>query len=148
MKTLTRSIASVAMAVAVIAPVGASATASAAPVAAKPSGKHFTVVQTMQKAKLGVCKVSVGKGAAWRVYGRLDTRKVRAGKFSATLYVFKEGVDDPTSSWRSPMVKKGTYSKVGSVRLPKKAGYTLAGGIGGGNMGNGGPIDIARVGKC
>jgi hypothetical protein len=33
-------------------------------------------------------------------------------------------------------------------RLPKKSGYTLDGGVGGGNMGNGGPIDISRVGRC
>ena len=136
------------MAAAVIAPFGASATASAAPVAAKAATKHFTVVQTMQKAKLGVCKVSVNGGAAWRVYGRLDTRKVRSGKYSGSVYVYRDGVDNPTSSWQSPLIRKGTYSKVGSVRLPKKAGYTLVGGIGTGNMGNGGPIDITRVGKC
>lgn len=134
------------MAIAVVIPAGA--TASAAPVAAKAPAKHFTVVQTLQKAKLGVCKVSVGKGTAWRVYGRLDTRKVRAGKYSASLYVYREGVEEPTSSWRSPMTKKGTFSKVGSVRLPKKPGYTLAGGIGSANMGNGGPIEISRVGRC
>lgn len=136
------------MAAAVIAPVGASATASTTPVVAKAQAKRFTVVQTMQKAKLGVCKVSVNNGAAWRVYGRLDTRKVRSGKFSASLYVYREGVETPTASWRSALTKKGTYSKVGSVRLPKKAGYRLDGGIGAGNMGNGGPIEISRVGRC
>ena len=146
MKTLTRTVATAVMAAVALAPLGASATASAAPGAAK--AKRFTVVQTLERAKLGVCKVSVNDGAAWRVYGRLDARKVRAGKFSGSLYVYREGVEAPTSSWRSPMTKKGTYSKVGSVRLPNKPGYTLAGGIGSGNMGNGGPIKISRVGKC
>ena len=148
MKNLTRSVATAVAAGAVIASLGASATASPTPAAASAAAKHFTVVQKMQKAKLGVCKVSVNKGAAWRVYGRLDTRKVRTGKYSASLYVRREGVEAPTSSWRSPLTRKGTYSKVGSVRLPKKPGYSLDGGIGTANMGSGGPIDIARVGRC
>lgn len=148
MNTLFRSIAGAAVAVALVAPATASATASTTPVTARASAKHFTVVQTLQKAKLGVCKVSVSGGAAWRVYGRLDTHKVRTGKYAATLYVYRDGNENPVATWRSPMTKKGTYSKVGSVRLPKKPNYSLAGGLGTANMGNGGPIKISRVGKC
>jgi len=145
LNTLFRALAGATAAVALVAPAAASATA--APVG-KASAKHFTVVQTFQKAKLGVCKVSVSGGTAWRVYGRLDTHKVRAGKYSATLYVIKDGATKPAAMWRSPMTKKGKYSKVGSVRLPNKPGYSLDGGIGAANMGNGGPIKISRVGKC
>lgn len=146
--TLFRVVAGTAAAVALVAPATASATASTAPDGARASAKHFTVVQTFQKAKLDVCKKSVSSGNAWRVYGRLDTHKVRVGKYTGSLFVYSDANENPVATWRSPMTKKGTYSKVGSIRLPKKSGYSLAGGIGTANMGNGGPIKISRVGKC
>lgn len=144
MHTVARTIVGACLAVAVIAPVSA----TAAPAAPSARAKQFKVMQTFQKAKLGVCKVSVGGGTAWRVYGRLDTRKVKAGKYSGSLYVYETGKELPVAQWRSPMTKKGKLSKVGSVRLPNKPGFVLDGGIGAANMGNGGAIKIANVRKC
>jgi len=149
LNTFTRSVAGAFVALAMIVTAAAAVVAPAsATVNAKSHAKHFKVVQTFQKAKLGVCKVSVATGTAWRVYGRLDTHKVRAGKFAASLYVYQDGKTKPHAKWQSPMTKKGKYSKVGSVRLPGKPGYSLIGGIGGGNMGDGGVIKISRVHKC
>jgi len=145
----SRSVTGILVAIAVMVATLAAVTGPASAVTTtKSSGRHFKVVQTFQKAKLGVCKVSNAKKTAWRVYGRLDTHKVRVGKFAASLYVYQDGKTKPYARWQSPMTKKGKYSKVGSVRVPNKPGYSLQGGIGGGNMGDGGVIKISRVHKC
>ncbi|MET3962135.1 hypothetical protein ABIE44_002069 [Marmoricola sp. OAE513] len=145
MKNLTTAIVGSAAVLAVLAPTAATASSTHAD-AAKAKKKHFTVVQKFEKAKLGVCKVD--KGDAWKVYGRLDTRKVASGKHMGSLFVIQAGKDMPTDTWRSAMIAKGKYSKVGAVKVPKTGGYSLQGGVGGMNAGNGGPIKISKIRKC
>lgn len=149
MNTMSRTIVGACAALAVLAPTATLATAAPvepASVSAKAAAKKYTVVQKFQKAKLGVCKVN--KGNRWRVFGRLDTRSVTSGKYMGTLLVFKAGTEDPTAISRSAVTKKGKVVTAGSVNVPKTGGYSLAGGVGSANAGNGGPIKISKIRVC
>lgn len=149
-RTIVGAIAVAAMSAstATIATAAPAPTADTAAVHVRSAAKHFTVIQTWQRAKLGACKVAVKNGTAWRVFGRLDTHRVRVGRYSGTLMVMKVGKDAPVANWHTALIAKGRYSKVGSVVLPKAAGYSLGRGIGMANMGDGGPIKISRIGGC
>lgn len=147
MNTISRTLVAACAAAAVLVPTATVATAApTGTVVAKAAAKKYTVVHKLEKAKLGVCKVS--KGSKWKVYGRLDTRKVTKGKFSGTLVVLKKGSDVPVALKQSKLTKKGKLVPVGPVVVPKTGGYSLEGGIGGENFGDGGPIKISKIRKC
>jgi len=147
LNTISRTLVAACAAAAVLVPTTTVATAAPTEtVATKASAKKYTVVKKLDKAKLGVCKVS--KGDKWKVYGRLDTRKVTKGKYSGTLLVLKEGSDVPVTLKQSKLTKKGKLVAVGPVVVPKTGGYSLEGGIGSENYGDGGPIKISKIRKC
>jgi len=152
MNPVTRMLVGACAAVAVLAPTAAVANTPAPTSAAhaKAPAKRFKAVQSLEKAKLEVCRKETSNKKGWKVYGRINVTKVtiKGAKFSGTLMVTKEGVDEPTATWRSPLTRKGKISKVGAVVVPKKGGYTLSGGIGTEAFGDGGPIKLAKVRKC
>lgn len=152
MNLVTRMLVGACATAAVLAPTAAIADTPAPESAAyaKAPAKRFKAVQTLEKAKLEVCKQESKNKKSWKVYGRINVTKVKVkgAKFSGSLYVYKEGVEQPTDEWRSPLTKKGKISKAGAVVVPKKGGYTLSGGIGTEAFGDGGPIKMSKVKKC
>lgn len=144
MNKLTRLAVGVLAATAVVVPVTA---ASAAP--ARPSaGKHWTVVESGFKAKQEACKVSANGGAAWKIYNRLDSRRVTGGRLAATLTATYKNKPVPSRSWKSGWVKKGHLSSVGTFNVPKAAGWALTMSLYGDNAGNGGTLTVSKIAHC
>lgn len=144
MKKLVLTAVGGAAAAALMVPV---ATASAAP--DRPAaGKHWTVVETGFKAKQEACKVTTNGGAAWKIYNRLDSRKVTGGRLAATLTATYNKKPVTARSWKSGWVKKGHVSSVGTFNVPKAKGWALTMSLYGDNAGNGGERTIASIGHC
>lgn len=147
MNPISRTVVAACAAVAVLAPTATVAVAVPADaVHAKAAAKKYTVAKKLQKAKLGVCKVS--KGTKWKVYGRLDTRKASTGTYTGVILVTKKGRTQPVALNTSRKTKKGKLVALGSVVVPKKGGYAFGGGIGVGNKRTGGAIKLSKVRRC
>jgi hypothetical protein len=106
--------------------------------------KSWTTISKWEGAKQQACKVPARNGEAWKIYSRLVNGK--KAKIGAGLIVMKGDVTRMT--WRSGLVAKGKTSKVGSVVLPKKAGYTLEAFQFQSQMGDGGPVKAKEIGRC
>jgi hypothetical protein len=123
------------------APVLTVSTADAAPARA---GKHLSTIKKWNGAQQQACKVSIRDGKAWKVYSRVvNGRKAEIG---VGLQVVKG--DKITKEWRSPLMGKGKTSKVGSVVLPARAGFTLVAFQFEGQMGDGGEVKIKKIRTC
>lgn len=145
MSTLTRFAAVAVTALAVMAPVAA---ANAAP--ARPSvTRHWTTIETLGKpaGKQEACKVLINHGTAWKIYNRLDDRRVKGTKLEATLTVTLHG-KATKRTWDSGFVKAGHISNVGTVVLPRATGHGLVMTIHSTNSGNGGIVKIGSIGRC
>lgn len=126
----------------VIAPVSASATPAPRVVA-----KDWTNLETLDRAKQQACKVSVDEGTAWRIYNRLDARRMPRDRVRASLTATRRGA--PTArSWDSGWVGHGNVSTVGRFKIPKTGAWALTMTIYGDNAGNGGELTAADIGRC
>lgn len=144
MTNLARCTVAAAAAIAVIAPVTVASTAHASIAV-----KRWTTIETIALGKQQACKVSSNLGTAWTIYNRLDTHAVKAGSgpLEATLRVTYQG-KPTTRFWDSKYVTPGHYSTVGTVVLPRRAGWYLTMTIHGTDFGNGGEPKIASIGLC
>lgn len=143
MNRFTRCAAGAATALVVIAPI---ATASAAQASV---ARHWTTIETIGGGKQEACKVLAKGGKAWMISSRLDAHQVKAasGKLEATLTVMLHG--KPTKRvWDSGWVNPGHISSVGTITLPRAAGYGLMMTIHGTDFGSGGTPKIANIGRC
>jgi hypothetical protein len=118
---------------------GAASSASAA-------GRNWTTLLVFHGAKHQACKVSVDDGEAWRVFTRLDGRNAST-RVQAGLTVTKNG-SETSRTWLSGWVSKGTVSSVGSVKLPRRAGWGLNAWTGGEQEGSGADFKADQVGRC
>jgi hypothetical protein len=112
------------------------------------AGRHYSDVATYYKATVQACKVSVDDGAKWRIFGRLDnTRNRRADKRSGSvIMVHNDQVTDRRID--TGYVAGGQVSAVKSIVVPKGSAYSLAVGVGAGQMGNGGPVALSALRRC
>jgi hypothetical protein len=111
------------------------------------AAKSWTVVETGFKAKHEACKVSINGGDGWRIYNRLDSRKVTGGRLRASMTVTHN--DAKTShTWTSGWVHEGDLSAVGSIAIQRKPGYGLEMSLAGDNAGNGGSLTPANIHLC
>ncbi len=137
--TTTKRLAATALTAALLAvPTVAVSSADAA------QGKSWTTTRTWFGAKVQACKVSVRQGEAWRIYGRVVNGQ--QAKVGAGLTVLKG--EKTTSSWRSGLVAKGKTSQVGSVLLPRNSSHRLEGTVYRAQMGDSGPEQASKIGRC
>ncbi|WP_155993251.1 hypothetical protein [Nocardioides sp. URHA0020] len=141
MTTIKRLAATALTAALVSVPTVAVTSADAAPARA---GKSWTTIAKWEGAKHQACKVSIRKGKAFVIYTRLvNGNKAEIG---AALMVTKGS--KTRSEWHSPLIAKGKTSKTGKVVFPRNAGYTLGAGQFQGQMGDGGPVKVTKIGRC
>ncbi|KAA1418613.1 hypothetical protein F0U44_08930 [Nocardioides humilatus] len=144
MNKLTRTAVGALAVAAVIAPVSASATS------ARPAGaaKHWTTIETALMAKQQACKVSANDGTAWKIFNRLDARRVDRGRVASYLTAVRNGEEVPSRSWSSGWVQHGHLSDVGTFRVPKNGPWTLTMALYGDDAGTGGELTAADIGRC
>lgn len=118
---------------------GAASSASAA-------SRNWTTLLVFHGAKHQACKVSVDDGQTWRVFTRLDGRKA-SSRVQAGMTVTKDG-SETDRTWLSGWVEEGTVSRVGSVKLPRRAGWGLSAWTGGEQAGSGADFKAHQVGRC
>ena len=123
----------------------ATASTSAAPTDAR-AANSWTTIHRIVGAKGQACKVSANGGASWKIYNRVDGRNA-TGRSQAQMWVTRNGVDTPRT-WSSGWVRRGTVSAVGSVMVPRAPGYAIQHGIGTDQMGTGGQVSAATIGRC
>lgn len=138
MITLRRLAATALTAALVCVPTVAATSADAAP------ARSWTTIAKWEGAKLQACKTLIRDGKAFKIYGRLVNGK--KAEIGGALIVSKGA--RTTSEWRSPLVAKGKTSKVGSVVYVRKPGYSLGAGVFQAQMGDGGPVKPAKIGRC
>jgi hypothetical protein len=139
MKTTARV---VALLLSTVLLVGAPAAFQAA--SAKPALKLSTI-KTAWGAKQQACKKSVAHGKNWRVY----TRVVNGRKAEVGVGLMVNKGDKTVAEFRTPIMKKGKTSKIGSVVIPQDdAEYTLSAFQFQGQMGDGGPVDLKKIRAC
>jgi len=112
------------------------------------AGRHFGNVATYLNATVQGCKVSVDGGAKWRVFARLDnTDNRRRDKRSGAVIMVRNG---NTTNRRidTGYIAGGKVSEVKSILVPKGAQYSLAVGVGAGQMGDGGPVELSALRRC
>ena len=104
----------------------------------------LATIKTWSGAKQQACKKSVA-GNKWRVYTRVVNG--RQAEVGVGLMVTKG--DKTVQEFRTPIMRKGKTSKVGSVVIPKSnPAYTLAAFQFQGQMGDGGEIKLAKIRGC
>ena len=123
-------------------------TCSSVTAPAEAAGRHFGDVATYFKATVQSCKVSVDDGAKWRVFARLDnTDNRRRDKRSGAVMMVRHG---NTTNRRidTGYIAGGKVSAVKSIVVPKGPQYSLAVGVGAGQMGDGGPVALSALRRC
>jgi hypothetical protein len=142
MSTLKRLAATALSAAIIAAPVLTISSADAAPAKA---GRSWTTIAKWSGAKQEACRVPVKGGEAFKIYTRLvNGHKAEVG---AGMTVLKK--DKRTKqAWRSPILAKGKTSKTGSVVLPIGPKYTLEAFQFQGQMGDGGLVNVDKIGRC
>ena len=121
------------------------ASASAAPTDAR-AAKSWTTIHKLAGAKGQACKVSVDSGASWRIYNRVDARNATM-RTHARMWVTRDGVDT-WRKWNSGWVGWGTISAVGSLVVPREPGYVIQHSLSADQMGTGGNVRAADIGRC
>jgi Ni/Co efflux regulator RcnB len=138
----SQRLAAAALSAAIVAtPLVAASSASAAP------AKSWTTIKKWNGAKQQACKVPVRKGKAFKIYTRLVNGHESA--IGAGLQVLKNG--EPTKArWDTgDLVPEGKTSKVGVVVIPRNnSAFTLEAFQYEGQMGDGGPVKLKRIGRC
>jgi|SRR4051812_9135298 hypothetical protein len=121
-------------------PLVVASSASAAP------AKSWTTIKKWNGAKQQACKVPVRDGKAFKIYTRLVNG--HEAEIGAGLQVLKN--DAPTKErWDSGLVAEGRTSKVGLVVMPRdKPAFTLVAFQFEGQMGDGGPVKVKKIGRC
>jgi hypothetical protein len=147
LKNLTGLVVCALAACAVVAPVTTAYAAPAPAAHARAAATSWTVIETGFKAKHDACKVSDNGGAAWKIYNRLDARKVTGGRLRAAMTVTHNGAMT-SHTWTSGWVHKGDVSPNGSVTIPRKSSYGLEMSLAGDNAGSGGELTPADIGRC
>ncbi|MBB6627748.1 hypothetical protein H5V45_10490 [Nocardioides sp. KIGAM211] len=112
------------------------------------AGRHFGDVATYYKATIQSCKTSIEDGTKWRIFMRLDNTANRpALKRSGSVIVVKNG---ETTDRRidTPYIPGRKVSKVKSIDVKKGDAWSLAMGVGAGQMGDGGPVDFSDLRHC
>ena len=137
----SQRIAAAALSAAVIA--SPLATVSAAHAAAP--AKHWHTIKKWNGAKQQACKKPVRQGKAFKIYTRLVNG--HESPIGAGIMVVKDG--QPVDRWATKdLVPEGKTSKTGSVVLPKDPTYTIEAFQYEGQMGDGGPVKLKRIGRC
>lgn len=141
MNKLIRTAVGFLAAAAVLAPTSAAASAHAAP------GKDWTTVETLNRAKHQACKVSVDEGTAWKIYNRVDARRLARGRVAATLTATRSG-EPTTRGWESGWVRHGNLSDVGTFKVPKQGAWALEMSLYADQSGTGGELAVSDIGRC
>ncbi|WP_183095921.1 hypothetical protein [Nocardioides stalactiti] len=129
---------------AVIAPLSAAGTAEARPA----PGRDWTTIETFEGAKQQACKVAINDGTAWRIFNRLDARRLSDGRVAATLTATRSGEPVADRSWASDWVRHGNVSDVGSFKIPRGARWALTMSVYGDQSGTGGELSAASIDRC
>lgn len=141
MNSFTRMAVGTLTVAAVMAPISAGA---AAPVVV---GKDWTTLESLNRAKQQACKVSVDEGTAWKIYNRVDARRLARDRVAATLTATRGG--EPTSrGWESGWVRHGDLSGVGTFKVPKRGAWALTMALYGDQAGTGGELAVSDIGRC
>lgn len=107
--------------------------------------RKLATIKTWYGAKQQACKKSVADGAKWRVYTRVVNG--RQAEVGVGLMVMKG--DETVQQFRTPIMKKGKTSKVGSVVIPQDdPEFTLVAMQFQGQMGDGGEVKLSKIRAC
>lgn len=108
---------------------------------------HWGNPVSFEGATLQVCKVPTTKTGPWAVHVRLNATRAKS-KVSGLARVEK-GTHPTSAGWQTKSyIPRGTVSRVGTFKLPRGSAYNVAGGIGGGQMGNGGVFTAKQIPHC
>jgi hypothetical protein len=123
-------------------------TCSSVAAPADAAGRHYGKVATYYKATIESCKVSIDGGAKWRIFMRLDnTDNRRKDQRSGSVMVVHNGtVTDRRID--TGYIAGGTVSAAKSIAVSKGAEWSLAMGVGAGQMGDGGPVAFSDLRRC
>ena len=118
--------------------------ALAANAAAKPH--HFETLTSIIGAKVQACRVPTKASKPVTIKIRIDATKA-SGKVSGIGQASHDG-NASGKQWTSGWVRKGHRSAVGTIHVPRGAGWALQAGLGTGAMGNGGDFAPASIRTC
>ena len=118
--------------------------ALAANAAQKPH--HFQTLTTIIGAKVQACRVPTSASKPVTIKIRIDATKAH-GKVNGIGQASHDGTATG-KEWTSGWVRQGHRSAVGTVSVPRGAGWALQAGLGTGNMGNGGDFKPASIRTC
>jgi hypothetical protein len=114
------------------------------------SGLNWKTKVVVVGAKLQLCKAETTKAGPWKVHVRVDASNA-AGPVSGLATITKND-NDTKSKWTTKgMVKPGTVTAAGTVKLPqdtKSSTYAVTAGMGTTAMGDGGSFVAKQIPHC
>lgn len=110
--------------------------------------RHFGDVATYYKATLQSCKISTDGGAKWRVFTRLDNTANRPkAKRAGSVTLVHDG-EFTNRSVDTGYIAGRKVSKVVAIEFKKGPKNSLAMGVGAGQMGDGGIVELSDLRHC
>jgi hypothetical protein len=112
--------------------------------AAKPL--HFETLSSVSGGKVQACRIPTKASEPVLLKLRLDATKA-SQRLNASGQATHSG-KSIGQGWKSGWVGKGTRSSIGTVRVPRGAGYQLVATIAASQLGNGGSFTATSIRTC
>ncbi|MBV9831254.1 MAG: hypothetical protein JOZ82_06620 [Marmoricola sp.] len=107
---------------------------------------HFETLTSIISAKVQACRVPTQASKPVTIKIRIDATKA-SGKVNGIAQASHDGTASG-KQWTSGWVREGHRSAVGTIHVPRGAGWALQAGLGTGAMGNGGDFTTASIRTC
>jgi hypothetical protein len=110
------------------------------------AGNNWKTLASISGGKIQACKTPTTKTGPWKIKFRVDAHKA-TGRVSGIATVLKNE-HNTSDKWTSGYISRGHASKIGTVKLPRDAKYSISAGIGTGAMGDGGEFKAGDIRPC